>query len=167
MPDEERNRIFEDWTRAHEAILVKVARAYGATYADSEDLFQEIAVQVWRSVDAFRGDCAVATWIYRVALNTAFAWTRKQLKHERGRRDFEAQAALLVAPPHQDARLDWIYRRIAELGDADRSLALLMLDGFSYREMSQVLGLSESHVGVKINRLKAALAARLAKEAGS
>ena len=64
----------------------------------------------------------------------------------------------------RDPRLEWIYARIAELDEVNRSLALLMLDGFSYRDMSQVLGLSESNVGVKINRIKAALSAQLAKE---
>ena len=70
MLDGERNRIFEGWIEAHKAILFKVARAYGTTHTDREDLFQEIALQVWHSVDAFRGDAAVTTWIYRVALNT-------------------------------------------------------------------------------------------------
>jgi len=149
---------------AHKAILFKVARAYGATHSDREDLFQEIALQVWHSVEAWRGDCAVTTWIYRVALNTALAWRRKERKHGRGRQDDEAAIGLLIAPPTLDPRLEWIYQRIAELDEANRSLVLLMLDGFSYREMSQVLGISESNVGVRINRIKAALAARLAKE---
>ena len=54
----ERNRVFETWIEAHKAILFKVARAYGATHSDREDLFQEIALQVWHSVEAYRGDCA-------------------------------------------------------------------------------------------------------------
>ncbi|HYD23878.1 MAG TPA: RNA polymerase sigma factor [Croceibacterium sp.] len=162
--DAERNQIFGEWIEAHKAILFKVARAYGTTHSDREDLFQEIALQVWHSVDAFRGDSAVATWIYRVALNTAIAWGRKEGKHGRGREEFEASTALLMAAPDRDPRLDWIYQRIAELDEVNRSLALLMLDGFSYRDMSQILGLGESNVGVKINRIKAALAARLAKE---
>ncbi|MGV2496728.1 RNA polymerase sigma factor [Pelagerythrobacter aerophilus] len=164
MTDAERNRIFEEWIEAHKAILFKVARAYGSTHADREDLFQEIALQVWHSVAAFRGDSAVATWIYRVALNTALAWSRKERKHGTGRQDFDAATALLVAPPDRDPRLEWIYRQIAELDEVNRSLALLMLDGFSYRDMSQILGLGESNVGVRINRIKAALTARLAKE---
>jgi len=164
MSEAERNQIFGEWIEAHKAILFKVARAYGTTHADREDLFQEIALQVWHSVVAFRGDCAVTTWIYRVALNTAIAWGRKEGRHERGRQDFEAAAGLLVAPEMRDPRLEWIYGRIAELDEVNRSLALLMLDGFSYREMSQILGLTESNVGVKINRIKAELNAQLAKE---
>jgi RNA polymerase sigma-70 factor (ECF subfamily) len=149
---------------AHKAILFKVARAYGATHADVDDLFQEMVLQLWHSVAAFRGDAAVTTWIYRVALNTAFAWNRRESKHHRERRDFESAASLLTAPAARDPRLDWIYQQISELDEVNRSLALLMLDGFSYREMAEILGLSESHVGVKINRIKSALAAKLAKE---
>ena len=149
---------------AHKAIMFKVARAYGATHSDREDLFQEIALQIWHSVEAYRGDCTVTTWIYRVALNTALAWNRKEQKHRQGRQELDAATDLLVASPARDPRLDWIYQRITELDEVNRSLALLVLDGFSYRDMSQILGLSESNVGVKINRIKAALAAQLAKE---
>jgi RNA polymerase sigma-70 factor (ECF subfamily) len=164
MLDAERNRVFESWIDAHKAILLKVARVYGATHSDREDLFQEIALQVWHSVEAYRGDCTAPTWIYRVALNTALAWRRKERRHGQGRQDIEAATALLIAPSGRDPRLEWIYERIAEFDEANRSLALLMLDGFSYREMSQILGLGESNVGMRINRIKAALAARLAKE---
>ena len=164
MTDGERNTIFGKWIEAHKAILFKVARAYGSTHSDREDLFQEIALQVWHSVDAFRGDAAPATWIYRVALNTAMTWRRRERKHGSGRQDIEAASGLLAETEVRDPRLEWIYARIAELDEVNRSLALLMLDGFSYRDMSQILGLSESNVGVKINRIKAALAAQLAKE---
>lgn len=160
----ERNRVFESWIDAHKAILFKVARVYGATHSDREDLFQEIALQVWHSVEAYRGDCAATTWIYRVALNTALSWSRKERKHGQGRQDIEAATGLLTAPSGRDPRLEWIYQRIAELDEANRSLALLMLDGFSYHEMSEILGLSESNVGMKIHRIKASLAAQLAKE---
>ena len=164
MKDSERNTTFEAWIAEHKAVLFKVARAYGSTHSDREDLFQEIALQVWHSIAAFRGDCAVTTWIYRVALNTAMAWGRRQGKHSRGRQDLESSSALLETPPALDPRLEWIYQQIAEFDEVNRSLALLLLDGFSYRDMSQILGLSESNVGVKINRIKAALVAKLAKE---
>nr|WP_250893847.1 RNA polymerase sigma factor [Croceibacterium selenioxidans] len=164
MVEAERNRIFGEWIEGHQAILFKVARVYGANQTDREDLFQEIALQVWHSIEAFRGESSVGTWIYRVGLNTALAWNRKERKHGHGRNDLEAASGVLIAPTERDPRLDWIYQRIAELDEVNRSLALLMLDGFSYREMSEILGLSESNVGVKINRIKSALAEKLAKE---
>ena len=64
-----------------------------------------------------------------------------------------------------DPRLDWLYAQIAQLDAVDRSLALLMLDGFSYREMAGILGITENYVGVKISRIKMALAAKLATKA--
>jgi len=164
MLGSERNRVFESWIDAHKAILFKVARVYGVTHSDREDLFQEIALQVWHSIEVYRGDCAPTTWIYRVALNTALAWRRKERRHRERRQDIEDATGLLVAPSGRDPRLDWIYQRIAELDEGNRALALLMLDGFSYRDMAQILGLTESNVGVKINRIKATLAAQLAKE---
>lgn len=164
MTNAERNSVCEGWIDAHKAILFKVARAYGATDSDREDLFQEIALQLWHSIEAWRGDCALTTWIYRVALNTALTWRRKERRHREGRQDIEDATSLLVGHSIHDPRLDWIYQRIAELDEGKRALALLMLDGFSYREMAEILGLSESNVGVKINRIKAALTAQLQKE---
>ncbi|HVG53627.1 MAG TPA: sigma-70 family RNA polymerase sigma factor, partial [Vicinamibacterales bacterium] len=78
MIDSERDRIFNEWLASHKGILFKVVHAYAFEHADRQDLFQEIALQVWRSVDAFRGESSVPTWMYRVALNTAIAWTRRE-----------------------------------------------------------------------------------------
>jgi RNA polymerase sigma-70 factor, ECF subfamily len=166
--DDERERIFGEWLAAHTGILFKVVHAHAFTHADREDLFQEIVVQVWRSVGAFRGESSVVTWIYRVALNTAIAWNRREARHHRGRQPLEAAAGLLSAssPGYRDPRVEWLYRQIADLTEVDRAIVLLMLDGFSYREMADIVGISENYVGVKINRIKSALAARLAKEQG-
>jgi RNA polymerase sigma-70 factor (ECF subfamily) len=160
----DRGKVLQEWLAAHRAILFKVARAYGATHSDRDDLFQEIALQLWHSVDSWRGDCAASTWIYRVALNTALAWRRRERRHHDGRQDVEAAAGLLIAAPDRDPRLDWIYERIVALDEGNRALALLLLDGFSYRDMAQILGLTESNVGVKINRIRAALVAQRKQE---
>ena len=76
--DSERDRVFGDWLASHKGILFKVVHAYAFEHADRQDLFQEIVIQLWRSVDTFRGESSVPTWMYRVALNTAIAWTRKE-----------------------------------------------------------------------------------------
>ena len=66
-----------------------------------------------------------------------------------------------------DPRLEWLYHQIAQLKDVDRSVALLLLDGFSYREIAAIAGITESNVGVKINRIKSALASKRSEEAES
>jgi len=105
--------------------------------------------------------------MYRVALNTAIAWNRREDRHQRGKQPLEAAAGVLSASSaDRDPQVEWLYRQIAELSEVDRSLALLMLDGFSYREMADIVGISENYVGVKINRIKSALSDTLAKEQG-
>ena len=166
MHDSERDRIFGEWLAGHKGILFKVVHAYAFEHADRQDLFQEIAIQVWRSVDAFRGESSVPTWMYRVALNTAIAWTRKEGRHQRGKEQFEAVEGLLTkeSSAKPDPRLEWVYHQIAQLKDVDRSVALLLLDGFSYREIAAIVGLTESNVGVKINRIKTTLAGKRMEE---
>jgi RNA polymerase sigma-70 factor, ECF subfamily len=164
--DSERDRIFGDWLAGHKGILFKVVHAYAFKPADRQDLFQEVALQVWRSVDAFRGESSVPTWLYRVALNTAIAWSRKEDRHHRGKQPLEGVEGVLTTASSDgpDPRVEWLYRQIGQLKDADRSVALLLLDGFSYKEIAAIVGITESNVGVKINRIKSALADKRAEE---
>ena len=169
MHDSERDLIFGAWLANHKGILFKVVHAYAFEHADRQDLFQEIAIQVWRSVDAFRGDSSVPTWLYRVALNTAIAWTRKEGRHQRGKQPFETWEGVLTAASSErrDPRVEWLYQQIAQLKEVDRSVALLLLDGFSYKEIAAIVGITESNVGVKINRIKTALAGKRREESES
>ena len=165
MIDSERDRIFNEWLAGHKGILFKVVHAYAFEHADRQDLFQEITIQVWRSVDAFRGESSVPTWMYRVALNTAIAWTRKEVRHRQGKESLEVEGLLTTTSSEgRDPRVEWLYHQIARLKDVDRSVALLLLDGFSYKEIAAIVGLTESNVGVKINRIKSALAGKSVEE---
>jgi DNA-directed RNA polymerase specialized sigma24 family protein len=137
----------------------------GSRYLHGADLTKPCAdrghVFLLGSGPSGRGDAAVTTWIYRVALNTAIDWTRKERRHRHGQQPLDSVAGLLtVSPAVRDPRLDWLYRQIHGLSDVDRSLALLLLDGFSYRDMADIVGISENHVGVRIHRIKAALSAK-------
>ncbi len=155
MEEREQKRIFDEWLCRHKGVLFKVVHAYGFTSHDRDDLFQEIATQVWNSIPRFRGESAVTTWLYRVALNSALAWSRKESKHRNRMEPLERdEPALWETSRTKDPRLGWLYEQIARLDHVDRSLTLLLLDGLSYREMAETLGISESHVGVKINRIK-------------
>lgn len=154
MTESEQREVFNAWLAAHKGIIFKIVRAYAFTPHDQDDLFQEIALRVWQSIPDFRGESKVSTWIYRVALFTATSWVRREQARP-PTQPLEAVAhALTQTPQPRDERLDWLYRRIADLDPIDRSVCLLMLDGYSYREMAALLGISESHVGVKIHRIK-------------
>ena len=155
MTEKEQQHIFKTWLSEHKAIFFKIIRAYAFNEANRDDLFQEIVIQVWCSVPNFKQKSAETTWIYRVALNTAIKWTRDEKKHRDGRQSFEHTEHLLRQNREQvDEQLEWLYKEIKKLDKIDRSLCLLMLDGFSYQEMSDMLGITESNVGVKIHRIK-------------
>lgn len=155
MTEKEQQQIFETWINQYKGLLFKVVRTYAFTSNDREDLFQEIAIQVWHSIRTFKADAAVTTWLYRVALNTSFKWARKELRHQRGAETLEnVQHILQENKQVMDDRLVWLYEEISRLDEVDRSVTLLMLDGFSYKEMSDIIGITESNVGIKINRIK-------------
>ena len=78
MPDEDLESLFKTWLIEHKGALLKVARAYTLTTDDCQDLAQEILLQVWRSLPQFQGRASATTWFYRVALNTALGWHRKE-----------------------------------------------------------------------------------------
>jgi RNA polymerase sigma-70 factor (ECF subfamily) len=167
MRKDEQQQVFDGWLKNHQGLFFKVVRAYAFTPQDQEDLFQEIATQVWRSIPGFRGDAAVTTWIYRVALNAAIAWTQKERRHRAGKQGLDGvEPAILQASSATDPRVEWLYEQIRQLNEIDRSLTLLLLDGFSYKEMAAMLGITENYVGVKINRIKAHLTGKSREEVG-
>ena len=154
MTEKEQQHIFENWLDQHKALIFKLVRAYAFTATDQEDLFQEITIQVWHSIPTFRQEAAVTTWIYRISLNTAIKWVRKERKHSQAKTLDNVQHILQEGRIQMDDRLVWLYQEIHQLDEIDRSITLLLLDGFSYKEMADILGITQSNVGVKINRIK-------------
>jgi RNA polymerase sigma-70 factor, ECF subfamily len=152
---QEQQQIFTQWLHQHKMLIFKIVRAYAGTAMDQDDLFQEITLQIWRSIPAFRQESAVTTWIYRIALNTSIRWVGKERKYHTINKTIENVPEVL-SPQNlpSDEQLNWLYAAIHQLDEIDRSVALLLLDGFSYKEMAAILGITISHVGVKINRIK-------------
>jgi RNA polymerase sigma-70 factor (ECF subfamily) len=157
--------LFMTWLGEHGSSVVKVARAYTLTSDECQDLAQEILLRAWQSLPNFRGEASPATWFYRVALQTAMNWQRKD-KPRRSRQQplLEVQAVVTEGcdsgeQAQQRETVEQLYNAIHQLPKTDAALVLLYLDELSYREMAEVLGISESNVGVKLNRAKKALSA--------
>jgi RNA polymerase sigma-70 factor (ECF subfamily) len=163
LPSENLEALFKTWVTEHGGIVVKVARAYTRTSEDCQDLAQEILLQVWRSLPQYQGRASASTWIYRVALNTAIGWRRKELRRRANHQpifdveELPGTGADRGASDWSREIVDRLYAAIHELPKTDAALILLYLDDLSYREMAEVLGISESNVGVKLNRAKKAL----------
>ena len=163
MRDEDHKSLFMNWLGEHGSSVMKVARAYTLSSDECQDLAQEILLQAWRSLPNFEGQASAATWFYRVALHTAMNWHRKDKPRRSRQQPFvEVHAVALDRADSADQALlretvDQLYQAIHQLPKTDAALVLLYLDKLSYREMAEVLGISESNVGVKLNRAKKAL----------
>ncbi len=164
MLDHERESLFKAWLDQHAGLVVKVARAYTQTAEDCQDLMQEIFLQVWRSLSQFEGRASASTWSYRVALNTALSWQRNQRRRQADRLpifeipDVPGPAGDSAAQVEKREVIERLYGAIRQLPKGDTALVLLYLDDLSYRQIAEVLGISESNVGVKLNRAKKVLA---------
>lgn len=138
--------------------FARIARAY-APGADAQDLYQEILLQIWKSLDRFEGRSQPGTWAYRVALNTAISWKRRESVRPAATGGPIEQTQLAGGASGRDP-LRILDEFLTGLGKTDRALLLLYLEDLSYREMAEILGISEGHVGVKLNRLKQAFVER-------
>ena len=154
MDERIQKQIFDDWLKQHKGILFKIIRAYAFNPNDQDDLFQEISLQVWKSIPEFRGESKPSTWIYRVALYTATVYARKEKTRPPTRSLVDVEHTLTTTNHQLDERSEWLYQQIGQLEPIDRSVCLLLLDGFSYKEMAEMLGISENNVGVKVHRIK-------------
>jgi len=151
-------RTFKDWLGKHQGLLYRVVRAYTHTPNDQDDLFQEICLQLWLSIPRFEGKSKASTWVYRVALNTAMVWNRSEKRRRKHTNRLITFPAARNNPARPDEIIERLYDAIRKLPKVDTSVVLMHLDGLAYSEMSEILGISESNVGVKLNRAKKQLA---------
>jgi RNA polymerase sigma factor (sigma-70 family) len=149
----------------HRGILFNVAYAYCRDAASREDLVQEIVLQLWRAYPRFDGRASFSTWMYRIAVNVAISAYRSERRSaERIERTDVARVEQLPdEEPDENAAL---LREIIERLDAlNRALMVLYLDDRSYAEIAEILGITQTNVATKINRLKEQLRRSVAAQA--
>jgi RNA polymerase sigma factor (sigma-70 family) len=162
MDPNDNEKAFLQLIRDNKGILFKISNSYCRTKDDREDLMQEIIYQLWKSGGTFDVSRKFSTWMYRIALNVAISFYRK-----------EARSGIRLAPgadlhlmeledrPDGDEeageRIALLQRCISELGRLDKALMILYLEEKSYREIADILGITESNVATKISRIKARL----------
>ena len=139
----------------HKGILYKVSKMYMDNHDDQQDLFQEIVCQLWKSYDSFRNESQFSTWMYRVAVNTAIVFLKKEKrkvdKYEiasENIKDDEVDSAI------KESQLDHFYKAVQKLEKIDKAIIFYQLEGFSHKEIGDNLGISEGNARVKLNRAK-------------
>ena len=141
----------------HQKIIYKVCNLYMDRHSDREDLFQEITLQAWKAYGNFRGDAKFSTWLYRVALNTAITFFRKE------KRQPDIYSTDTVPDQREEAydpteeQVKAMYAAIGELSKIDKAIVMLYLEDYSYTEIGDMMGITANNVAVKMNRIKTKL----------
>lgn len=154
-----------DLVRRHARLIHKIAYAYCRNATDREDVVQEVAVQLWRSRDLYDERCRETTWVYRIALNVAISFHRRERRHRERRLSIDDHAITIAAAPEAEPAEDvqLLLHCIDDLGALDKALVLLYLDGNDHASIADVLGISVSNVGTKLGRIKDKLRVALEK----
>lgn len=139
----------------HKGIIYQIANSYCRNAEDRRDLVQEIVIQIWKSHSRYDERFKLSTWIYRIALNTAISAYRREKKRTEHVSPLEE---IIIEPAsgteQPDPRVATLRCIIDQLDELSRALMILYLDDKSYREISAILGITETNVATKINRLK-------------
>ena len=153
MATPEQEKIFIELIKENERLIYKVCSIYRSTELPIADLFQEVIYNLWLAFPKFRNECAVSTWIYRIALNTCISGIRKK-----NRRPVSASlnelAEQFAEADSSDENIREMYRSIQRLRNLERAIVLLYLEERSYDEIADITGLTRNNVAVKLMRIK-------------
>ncbi|MBP6183940.1 MAG: sigma-70 family RNA polymerase sigma factor [Saprospiraceae bacterium] len=156
MNDATQKKFFREVIEQHQGILHKVARSYCKDEEDKQDLIQEMLIQIWQSIPRYNNDYKISTWLYRIALNVAISFYRKNTQRQKPTLVNPHQAEN-IHPAEQseaDQQVQILLQFINELKVIDKALMLLHLEEKSYKEIADITGLSETNVATKIGRIK-------------
>lgn len=165
MQTKERNKLFQELIEQHKGILFKVARTYCQNEEDRQDLVQEIMIQLWQSFHRYNDKFKISTWMYRISINVAISFYRKNLVRRGNNMPLNEQINEIQhdEKSEKEQQLNLLERFINELKEFDKALMLLYLEDKSHAEISDILGISVGNVGTKVGRIKDKLKQRFSQ----
>jgi len=165
MDKEEQRQFFQDTIERNKGILLKVARAYCPNNEDRQDLLQEIMIQIWQSIHKYDDQYKMSTWLYRISLNVAISFYRKNTTRIKNITQYNEQFVLITYEEitENEQNLNFLEQFISELRELEKALMLLYLEDKSHTDIAEILGISVSNVGTKIGRIKEKLKTRFSQ----
>ena len=149
--------IFLSVIQTNKGIIYKVANSFCNNAADREDLVQEIIIQLWKSFGKYTGQSKYSTWMYRIALNVAISFYRRENRRKQVSNPLPESILNFVdtnANNEMEENIRFLQQFILKLKQLDKALMLLYLEEKSYKEIAEIIGISESNVATKIGRIK-------------
>jgi RNA polymerase sigma factor (sigma-70 family) len=166
MEIQNKDKIFLSVMENHKGILYKIANAYSKDSDNRNDLVQEIIIQLWKSFEKYDAMYKYSTWIYRIALNVAISFNQKE-NRRKNRTHPLTDSILSFAEPTEnnetEKNIRLLQQFISELKELDKALMLLYLEEKSYKEIAEIMGISETNVATKIARIKRNLKEKFSK----
>jgi len=157
---------FTSLLELHQNILHKICKLYTTDIDSHKDLFQEMAIQIWKAYPTFRGDAKFTSWAYRIGLNTAITIYRGS-KRKVGTVNWDISIENMRYEEYnseEECQLQLIYAAVRQLNDIEKALIYMYLEDRDYGEISETLGISEVNVRVKMNRIKTKIKTIIAKK---
>jgi RNA polymerase sigma-70 factor (ECF subfamily) len=162
----DKSDIFISIVESHKGIIHKIVNLYSRENEDRNDLVQEILLQLWKSFDNYNEQYKYSTWIYRIALNVGISFYRKEKSRGKFSNPF-TEAIFQIVDTHDDTDIDkkasLLWKLLNELKELDKALMLLYLEGKSHKETAEILGITETNVSTKVNRIKSSLQQKISK----
>lgn len=139
-------------------VLYKVINTYCKNPEDRKDLEQEILIQLWKSFESYKSQYKISTWIYKIAMNVSISFYRNNI-NRKSRTSSISESIFQVADQidnsvYVDEERKFLNDFINQLDEFNKEILVLYLDNLSYKEIAEIVGITESNVGTKINRIK-------------
>jgi len=142
-------------------IIYKVCNLYCKEAASRDDLAQEITLQLWRAFPSYNANYKLSTWMYRIALNVAISFYRQEKRRIKKAMPLENEIFILAPDEEEihekESTIAQLHNYITQLDDLNKSIMLLLLEEYSYKEIAAIVGITETNVATKINRIKLSL----------
>ncbi|MCR5469458.1 RNA polymerase sigma-70 factor, ECF subfamily [Xylanibacter ruminicola] len=152
MKNQERE--FEEIVRANRSTIYTVCYMFSNDQDEVADLFQEVLINLWKSLPSFEGRSNIRSWIYRVSLNVCISLSRKKQRHETMPLTMDINPYEETETNQNFKQMDMLRRRIAKLGQYDRAIILLWLENISYEEIAAIMGITVKNVSIRLYRIK-------------
>lgn len=151
---------FEQIYNAYWDKVFRLCLGYFNDYALAQDLAQDVFVRVWQYLPTFKGKSDIGTWIFRIATNVCLRQSQRQKNVSQTGIPLEVLAS---ESAEKSVQVQALYKAISELSEIDRLIISLYLEEMKQSEISQIIGISEINVRVRIHRIKTALAKKMKK----
>jgi len=152
-----KDKYFEEILKRNNHKIFRICNIYATPPIEPQDLFQEVVYQIWKSLDSYKSNSSIDTWVYKISINVCL---RSKMKLDKNYSKTDRLESIHFTPTEKEIdtseqeKFKYLKECISALNETDTSLIVLYLDDLSYKEIACITGLSENHIAVKMKRIR-------------